>query len=186
MSRATVIRKLQRVDALRRRATTPGERAAAETVCARLIARLGGHETPDWSVWSIEPSEPEGPDPIFADSGLELPGRDQILAVLLAWSTGHYADEEVAEWAAGFTYKVWLPEHPPDDVRSIYVEVILQLSALHVQPLTRDDVPALRLFVTAAAGDARDAWRIWWTHLESIDWSTRRPFTERAGFDDED
>lgn len=167
--RERLLRKLRYVEALFAGATTPGERAAASRAKRRLLGRLGRPP---------QPHEHRPPWDPRADAALAscaaMPCSLEFACVLSEWAHGALSALDVAAWAAWHVDKVLLPDYPPHDVRSIPVEVLLQLSAMRHQPLTVDDLPAIRRFLGAGPGEALAAWRTWLAHLAGIDWRARR------------
>lgn len=152
--------KLRRVEALRQGATTPGERAAAESARARLLERLEAAPEPPLEIGSAEVVASVDYD---VPAGAGLPGIYTFGRVLRAWADGDLTREGVRAWASGVVGSTLLPICDLDDPRSLRVELLMQLSALDRQPLDPSDVPALLGFLQGEAGPA--AWAAWFEWL---------------------
>lgn len=119
--------RLERVEALHRRAATPGERAAAARARERLVDHLHRLRAEDPIARFVEehlaelgvPSAPPPPPP-------RLPEVAEVVAVLARWEAGDLDADEISDWAADWVDRVDLPADP-DDPGAMVGEVLLQL-----------------------------------------------------------
>jgi len=79
---------------------------------------------------------------------------------------GHRCSETLASWAQDEVGKCLLPDVPASDPISVEVEVLLQLSTLHLGVLQPErDGHALLAFLDTSAEDSMRGWRAWFRHL---------------------
>lgn len=139
--------RLERVEALHERATTPGEKEAARKAGERLLKRLEKVRADDpigrfcrahLAALGVAPRRPPPPPP--------LPSGRAVLNVLARWECGDWSRHRVHRWASRVVDRVTLPDHP-DDTRACRSEVLLQLAALHHVDLRDTDVPGIRRFL---------------------------------------
>jgi hypothetical protein len=121
--------RLARVEALYRRAGTPGEKAAAAEARERLERHLDRLRAEDPVATFVrdhlaELGVPGAPPPPPG----RVPDADELLAWLDAWERGGRSAREVASWAAEVVDRVELPADPAS-VGAIVGEVLLQLSS---------------------------------------------------------
>jgi hypothetical protein len=145
--------RLARVEALHRRATTPGERAAAGRARERLVEHLVRLRADDPVVAFVrehlaELLVDEAPPPPPA----RLPSAEQVTLVLREWERGTRTSVEVAEWAAEQVDVVDLPADPRAR-GAVIGEVLLQLSA-SARP-SPGLIPAVEAFL------ASEDWAAW-------------------------
>jgi hypothetical protein len=145
--------RLERVEALHRRAATPGERAAAARARDRLVDHLTRLRQADPVARFVEehlaelgvPGEPPPPP-------RSVPEVDDVLGVLAAWVAGARAADEVAAWAAELVDRVDFPADP-EAPGAMVGEVLLQLSS--------DEHPPAALAPAAAAFLRTGDWAAW-------------------------
>lgn len=152
--------RLDRIEALHRRAATPGERAAAARARERIAGRLAELRAQDPVVAFVEEhlaqlGVPAAPPPPPA----RLPHADDLLRVLAHWERGAWTAREVAAWAADQVDAVELPADPSAE-GAIVAEVLLQLSQAARPPIAL--VPAARAFVRT--GD----WAEWFAVVAQV------------------
>ena len=140
-------KKIARVEALHRGATTPGEREAAARAKARLVDRLGHVRQSDPIAQfcaehiidlGVAPEPPPPPE--------QMPTEEEIAAVLLFWEEGDWDEEEVCAWAGRLVDRVFLPADA-DEADAPLAEVLLQLSDLEHVRLMPSDIPRIRRFL---------------------------------------
>lgn len=142
------------MEALAHRATTDGERRAAWAASERIRARL------------FEPPAPLDADPHLATPGGGWPDRVVLRAWVRDWMAGKVAADALADRARDQVGRFLLPDLPIDDPESIEVEVLLQLSTLHLGALMPErDGAALLAFLDTPAGDTALGWQAWYRHL---------------------
>jgi len=179
MDRRRLLQKLDRVEALRDGATTPGERAAAIGARERLLRRLAEVMSDDHVHREIlrgfaAAGRLHGAHlHVVEDEPVELPSAACIAGEIGRWRDGELTRSQLAAWASRFVDKMVFPRHPPDDPRSIPIEVLLQLSCMRNQPLYKSDIPALLTFLGAEGDEALGAWQAWFAHVGAIDWRRR-------------
>ncbi len=164
-------RRLSRVEALHRGATTPGEREAAARARERLVARIVKVRQADpvarfcaehVAALGVPPLRPEPPEAV--------PTAREVLSVLARWEAGDWTRSEVHKWACRIVDRVTLPEGAHDHGARV-AEVLLQLAALHLVELSAADVPHARRFLRV--GD----WQAWFRHVAA---AARRRRARRA------
>ena len=162
----TLQRRLRAIEALIEGATTDGERQAAEKAKARLVARLDADDDARKACgpWGWQP-----PDAAWVD----VPCERMVRGWLTSWAAGDTTTKELQKRASFYVDKVVLPLYDPSDVRSIPIELLLQLSSMKRQPLSPDDVPELLHFLDAPEG-AEAAWAAWFAFLEDRFGTPRR------------
>jgi hypothetical protein len=179
MERRKLLAKLDRVDALREGATTPGERLAATEARERILRRLTRLMSNDHVQrevlrgFAAARRLHTGHLHVVEDEPVELPTAECIADRVVQWRDGEVTRRRLAAWADRFVDKVVFPHYPPEDVRSIPIEVLLQLSCMRNQPLYKSDIPALLAFLGAGEDDALGAWHAWFAHVDAIDWTRR-------------
>ncbi len=152
--RQVLQRRLARVEGLAERAETDGERRAALAAAERLRARLAASHT-------TIPA-----DPLLAPAGRIWPDRSKLRGLVEDWTRGRMRSEALSEWAQGEVGKCLLPDVPVTDPVSVEVEVLLQLSTLHLDVLhPARDGPALQAFLDTPEEDTEGGWRTWFRHL---------------------
>jgi hypothetical protein len=180
MKHDALLRRLRSTEMMVRGATTEGERVAAERARDRLVKRLIALRAADPVVLGVAAEfaahrarASAQVDPIFV-SMAEIPSVEEIFLVLRRWERGEHQALWVQDWAGRVVDKVLLPVFEPDDVRSIHIEVLLQLSSIRGQRLLAEDVPALAAFLQAPVDGARAAWDAWFSYVRTVDWHARR------------
>jgi hypothetical protein len=153
-----LLRRLARVEALAHRAATDGERRAARAAAERLRERLQ------------EPLPTIPADLLLDPPGRTWPGRVELRERVQDWVDGVQTSEEVAMWAHDEVDKSLLPDvPPPTDPDSIEVEVLLELSTLHIGELQAErDGPALLAFLDTPRDETERGWRGWFRHLRGV------------------
>ena len=152
--RRVLLQRLARVEALLERATTDGERRAAQAAADRLRARLA----------VPKPTIPA--DPLLSPPGRGWPDRGMLRDRVHHWMSGRLSNEALAEWAQAEVDQCLLPDVPASDPVSVEVEVLLQLSTLHLGVLLPGrDGPALLAFLDTSEDDTEGGWRAWFRHL---------------------
>lgn len=148
------MQRLARVEALADRASTPGERRAALSAAERLRSRLA----------ASAPTLPA--DPWLDPPGGRWPGRAKLRALVRAWTQGRLSDAALAARAQHEVDQNLLPDLPVSDPESVEVEVLLQLSTLHLGALLPErDGAALLAFLDTPAEDSARGWQAWYRHL---------------------
>ena len=146
--------RLARVQALADRAATEGERNAALAAADRLRDRLA------------TAVDPMPADPLLDPVGRGWPTRTELREQVCAWMAGQRANAAVADWAQDHVGRWLLPDAEVHDPESIAIEVLLQLSTLHLGALEpARDGAALLAFLDTAATDTEHGWRAWYRHL---------------------
>lgn len=141
--------RLERVEALYRGATTPGEKEAARRAGQRLLIR-------------IEKLRADDPVARFCRAHLaalgvgvvyyrpppqfKLPTERAVLSVLSRWEVGDWTRDRVHRWASRIVDRVTMP-HDLHDERACLAEVLLQLAALHHIEMGPSDIPGIRTFL---------------------------------------
>ena len=147
--------RLDRVEALYRGATTPGEREAALRAGGRLLARIEKLRAGDPIVQFVrEHLAALGVAPHPPPPPARLPSERTLLGVLARWEAGDWSRERVHAWASRVVDRVTLPADPTD-AGAPRAEVLLQLATLHHVDLRPCDVPGIRRFLR------RGDWRAW-------------------------
>ncbi|MDP9194002.1 MAG: hypothetical protein M3P06_20090 [Acidobacteriota bacterium] len=100
--------------------------------------------------------------------------RNLLINALRDWQSGEMTAQEVQELAESFTDSSDFPESPPEDDRSIEVEVLMHLDALSTLPVTRADIPAILQFLSTPPGEALNGWAAWISYWESQNDADRR------------
>ena len=153
-SRQALKRRLARVEALAQRAGTDGERQAALAAAERIEARL----TP--------PGSTVAPDPFLDPPDGRWPGRNELRVCVEAWEQGALDGDTLAAWAQDRIDQCLLPDVRVNDPVGIEVEVLLQLSTLHLGVLLpARDGPALRAFLDTPLPDTPLGWQVWFRHV---------------------
>lgn len=146
--------RLQRVEALHRGATTPGEREAAARARERLLAHIHQVRADDpiarfcaehVAELGVAPAPPPPPEP--------LPDARELLGLLARWEAGDVDTDWVCSWAQEQVDRGVFPDDPTDDGAAV-AEVVLQLAALEHVRLRPRDVPRIRRFVRDRDWDA--------------------------------
>jgi hypothetical protein len=142
-------RRLDRVEALHRGATTAGERTAAARARDRLAARIDQLRSDDPVAQFVRAhlqSLVVAPSWFPPEPPPALPTDQQILAILALWEAGDWHWRDVHAWATVQVDSVDLPTDPADEGVA-RAEVLLQLAMLHRVDLRTSDVPAIRRFL---------------------------------------
>lgn len=164
---SSLAEKLRRIERLRQGATTAGELRAAEAAVERIAARLKAEGRCPGEV-ARGPSAGScafrADDPLYAAESMPTVAR--LREVLGSWAAGDITTRGVHRWAAHLVDKVYLDVHPPDDPRSVPVEILLQLSSMGLLPLEGRDVPHILSFLDAEPSELEPAWRCWFEWLE--------------------
>lgn len=103
--------------------------------------------------------------------GLELRGpltRAWITDLLERWRTGTIQADDVRDEAERLWDSQDWPDLPRSDAGSIAVEALSQLSILHLQRVTRNDIPAFIEFLGTPAGEEEHGWRRFYDHMDAI------------------
>ncbi|MBX2800110.1 MAG: hypothetical protein KTR31_20700 [Myxococcales bacterium] len=147
VTESSLRKRLARVVALERGATTPGERQAAARARERLMARIAHVRASDpvarfvaahVAALGVRPPKPEPP--------ATLPTEQEVVAALLRWKAGDWTDDDLQSWAETIVDRVVLPAEAHHDGACI-AEVLLQLAMLHRVALDPRDVSAIRRFL---------------------------------------
>ena len=148
-------RRLERVVALHRGATTEGERRAAAEARNRLVRRLKKVRREDpvarfvaGQLAHLSVARPPEPPSV------PLPSHRDVARALAAWEDGAWSDAEVQAWAEALVAAVDLPSDPRAE-GARRAEVLLQVAMLGRVPLQAEDVPEIRRFLRT--GD----WEAW-------------------------
>ncbi len=153
-------RRLARVEALHRGATTSGEREAAARARDRLLDRIAVvRENDPVARFCAEHVAELGVPPEPPPPPARLPERAELLAVLDLWASGHWSRHEVHAWATSVVDRVVIPDET-ESAAAVVAEVLLQLAALHHVPLVAEDLPRVRAFLLH--GD----WGAWFGLIE--------------------
>lgn len=100
--------------------------------------------------------------------------RSLLLDILQKWQSGQVTAQYVHELAESFTEAEDFAEFPPDDDRSIDVEVLMHLDALTTLPVTPADIPAMLRFLKTPSGNAVDGWAAWISYWDNRNEADRR------------
>jgi hypothetical protein len=139
--------RLERVEALHRAATTPGEQEAARRAGHRLLQRLEKLRADDPTVQFVRSHLADlGVAPPPPKPPAKLPTERAVLGALARWESGDWPGERLHRWAARVVDRVTLPDDPSHE-GACRAEVLLQLAALHHVDLRPSDVPAIRRFL---------------------------------------
>src|SRR5690554_2303041 len=98
-----------------------------------------------------------------------------LLDVLDKWELGevHATDVLVfAEYVENLAGDEW-HKYSRHDSRSVQFGVLEALVTLHLQPILKDDIPALRQFLTLGEEAPLKAWQFIDTYWDSIEWEKR-------------
>ena len=146
--------RLARVKNLARRAGTDGERQAALAAAERIEARLAA------------PGSTIAPDPFLDPPDGRWPDRNELRVRVEAWGKGQLDGDKLAIWAQDRIDQCLLPDVPVSDPVGIEVEVLLQLSTLHLGVLLPErDAPALQAFLDTPRMDTSLGWQAWFRHV---------------------
>jgi len=101
--------------------------------------------------------------------------RDQLLNVLEQWRNGDIDEREVHVRAESLKDQFdELPEYDETDSRSIPLQVLLELDALNVGLITKDDIPAMESFLKIPPGKEDQGWNDWKEYWSRVDFEGRR------------
>lgn len=106
------------------------------------------------------------------------PDRDVLRSLLKRWQDGAldaFGVKMQAEaiWERDPIYGHY-EEYSRDDPRSIYYAVLFNLEALSQQLILPDDIPVILSFLDTPLGKEREAWQMWDTYWNNIDYEKRR------------
>ena len=105
-------------------------------------------------------------DPLLDPGGRGWPTRTELRDQVCAWMEGQQTNASVAGWAQDHVDRWLLPDAGVDDPESIAVEVLLQLSTLHLGALVpARDGRALLSFLDTPIADTEHGWRAWYRYL---------------------
>jgi hypothetical protein len=94
------------------------------------------------------------------DQTIGAPNRDELRALLLAWSRGEKTFYEIVEEAEGIEDRTWqnvpVIEFDADDPKRIATEVVSLLSMGFVAPLLVEDIPHLLRCLDAPEGSEEE------------------------------
>src|SRR4051794_3941721 len=102
------------------------------------------------------------------------PDRRVLVELLERWARGEITERQVHEEAETLIEDWGWPRLPKSDPRSIPVDVAHELEALNVQWIFEDDIPAMLTFLNTPAGGEAEAWRVWESYWEGIDYDDRK------------
>jgi hypothetical protein len=107
------------------------------------------------------------------------PERETLRALLHRWQAGELtpirvlvAAERLWEQDQQFGQPA-APTYARSDPHSIFYAVLWLLEALHVQPVTPDDIPAILAFLDTPAGSEESGWQQWDGYWDGIDLTAR-------------
>jgi hypothetical protein len=95
-----------------------------------------------------------------------------ILDVLDRWEKGQIESSDVLLFAERLDDQ-GLPDYARQDPRSIWLMVIEALATLHVQPILKSDIPALKRCLGLSVHSPLEAWEFIDTYWQGIDWGKR-------------
>ena len=151
-------RKLKRVEALSRGATSPGERRAANAAAERLKSRLAKVRAADPIAKACREEIADLTVPPTAGHRQRaMPRERDLRSVLARWEGGDWSLRRVTRWAAKAVDEVTMPEdssHP--DARIAEVLLVLAQRGHGLRP---GDVPDIRRFLRGAS------WEMWFELL---------------------
>lgn len=150
-----LLSRLVKVEALRRGATTPGEREAAERAQARLTTRIEAEKAA------------RAPAPEVELPSAAMPEDAMVRAVLGRWEEQRVDDRELHRWARAIVDRVVLPRDPADPTAR-RAELILALAGPRLSGLKRADLPAILGFLDGGE------WTAWFDLLVRADRGRRR------------
>lgn len=94
-----------------------------------------------------------------------------IFEILEQWEKEMIDDEDVLNFAEGIYYldeSKW-PDYPNSDQNSVLFATLQLLAALHIEPILKSDIPALRNFLTMGQLFPLKAWQFIDSYWDSID-----------------
>jgi len=101
--------------------------------------------------------------------------RMHLLTLLTQWKDGIIDESQLQQRAEALMDRSEdIEELPHDDDRSIVREVLLYLDTLPALLITKDDIDAIREFLSTPKGEATEGWRKWHAYWDSIDEAERR------------
>jgi hypothetical protein len=90
------------------------------------------------------------------------------------WARGELDERSVHEEAEALYEQLEpLPEYPPEDARSIPIEVLSHLEILNHQLIVREDIPAILDFLETHPGKELEAWSQWEAYWNTLDYDER-------------
>ncbi len=95
-----------------------------------------------------------------------------ILDVLDRWEKGQIESSDVLLFAEQLDEQ-GLPDYAKQDARSILFMIIEALATLHVQPILKSDVPALKRCLVLSVHSPLEAWEFIDAYWQGIDWGKR-------------
>jgi hypothetical protein len=115
----------------------------------------------------VEPLPPMPADHLLDTPGRPWPDRGTLRDLVEAWARGDLDSEALSEWAQTEVGTWLLPDLPVSDPISVEVEVLLQLSTLHLGVLRPDhDGPALLAFLATPDEETPLGWQAWFRHVQ--------------------
>ena len=156
-----ISRRLERAEALRDRATTEGERLAAEAACERLQKRLV-HQLERDPVRRHVLAEFDAliEDDAPVRTNTMRPWRDQLLKQLARWEDGSLGDLGLRRWAQEVVDRNVLPSDP-NDTQSFWADVVLQLASDRRGVVRAQHVPKLRRLLRQKGPPPWEDWFGW-------------------------
>lgn len=159
MSYHKLRRKLSRIEALEKGASTDGERIAAQKAKQRIQLRLRQSREDI----SLVDDKPFVEDLIFSSE--MTPTRFDVIGKLKSWQNGDITQKDVISWARNVVDKVLFDEVPPEHPDSIPIEAIMICSAMDRRTWSEYDISALLEFVTSSPEDVSQAWKQWFAYV---------------------
>ena len=95
-----------------------------------------------------------------------------VVNILNQWERGELTQEEVLLFAEGLTGQR-RPAYSKDNPCSILLTVLDSLATLHVQPILKSDIPALRQSLTLGESSPFEARKFIDAYWDNIDWDKR-------------
>jgi hypothetical protein len=142
-----LLQRFARIDALRRGATTPGERLAAEQAQARVADQIAAQQARDpvrafVHAYVADLAVPPDDPPPQAS----LPDDLEVRGALLRWEHDDLSDRDLARWAREVVDRVVLPRDSADPAAR-RAELCLALASRRLGGLVREDLRGIRHFL---------------------------------------
>src|SRR5688572_26386115 len=93
--------------------------------------------------------------------------------LLNRWEVGELDELQLVNEAEHQLEMLGHPQFEHHDVRSVAIDVLLNLEMLFAQWMTRHDIPAMREFLVFGLHDPVTAWQRWAAYWEMLDWEQR-------------
>ncbi len=100
---------------------------------------------------------------------------DKMVQLLNEWEVDKLSRDDVLCWAEEVQElcSKGRPSYPKADSRSVFFGSLSALVTLHIQPLLKEDIPALRKFLLEGQTNPLQAWQTIDDYWDRIDWEQR-------------